>query len=477
MKPSSLTLVLMLASCTPPAKDPPPPEPGCEVSQTAVDFGEVESRELGRSLLLIRNLAQRARRVDIAAPLPPFTLTQPPGRVSISALGSHELIVNFQPNDGLLHLGELTITESNPAPDGEKCDFTIPLSGLGAGGVSIEPTTIDFGHIEPGEIATREIRLHSSRRTPVSFNTLIDPTGGFIGSSLISLSPASGDVPPLGTVVVTLSAEGRIAGVRRGTLTIFSRDAITGRPLNMGGELPSQFTIKVGKPAAQVDAPGVDPWRVGFEATSMPASFSTRRIAVTNVGTSGDVEELALAFGLPSVTIESIRGSPSELSIETPSLSTGLLQGRKLELALTLTPISLGPKEFKVQLLTNDPVQPMRELMVRATAETLPACTMTSPPNVAAMALIPDGGAEASITFTNEGSTPCLVDDLHLESNTAPGYFISSSSAPQVEIAPGGSHVVTVAGPFRTYPGRVGYLEFHIFNRDSHAELINVYFP
>ena len=91
------------------------------------------------------------------------------------------------------------------------------------------------------------------------------------------------------------------------------------------------------------------------------------------------------------------------------------------------------------------------------------------------MALVSDGGAEASITFTNEGSTPCLLDDVRM--HPYPGYFISSSFAPQVEVPPGGSHLVTVAGPFRPYPGGVGSLEFHVFNRDSRREWISVYFP
>jgi hypothetical protein len=147
-------------------------------------------------------------------------------------------------------------------------------------------------------------------------------------------------------------------------------------------------------------------------------------------------------------------------------------------MGVRLLPLSPGPKEFRVQLFFNDPDRPVTEMMIKATAESMPACSMTVQPMTnLQLAPVSDGGIEGSVTFTNTGATPCIVDEARLNTGAIRGFTIVSGEAPQVEVQPGDSYVVTIAGPRPVTPLRIGALEFHIFNSNSVVQNVSVLWP
>lgn len=473
-----LALLVLLASCVPSPtnKQPPPapPNPNCFSVPTEIDFGEVENVQSHSAQVLIRNPSASKRTLTFAEVAPPFSLDAPSGRVDILPFSSQTRTINFNPDNGQLNFGELVITEENPPPDAGVCELTIPLRGLGAGRIGLEPRNLEL-QVEPGEVAMAELRVVNFRRKPVTYDAQLMIDNDPFTLRNLSFDPASGTIPALESVTLTLRIETGSAGRIVGLIQLSARDAATGADVFTEG---GGFSVNVGKPVAEVISDGLDPWRVGYVQPSNPPSYSTRRIVVRNVGSSGLSGNLALKLEQPGFELQAIQGGVDEIAVDVArTLTTGLLQGESAEISLQLGPRSVGMKEFKVQLRLNDPARPLIELMVRANVEALPACTMSWQPRaMLQLAPMPDGGQEGSVTFTNDGLTPCVIDDVRLSADSIGGYSLVSGGAPQIEVPAGESHVVTVAGHGAT-SAPIGSLRFHIFNRDTWDELVQLHSP
>lgn len=469
-----LAFLVALVGCRPAEQSVPPPNP-CTMSPPSIDFGEVVSGQRSASReLVLRNDSDQYRVVEVGVPELPFVFVgRPPESVFINAKSSRLFEVAFQPEDGRLRFGELMITELNTREENGLCNFTVPLQGLGSGRVTLNPPQLLF-KVEPGQTETQELMINNSRRTPVTITPRVFFTTNPLGGEPITVDSTPVVVPAFGSTAVRVNAVPATPGVVHGAIGITFDD---------GTALSSEFVLGAGKPVAEVLPSEVNDWRVRYDPGSTPASISKRRLIVRNVGSSGNVNELALRLGMPALSIEAIQGSPQELFVaDFGKLGEGLLQGDSTELVMTLWPLSLGPKEFRLKLLVNEPLdtpldpQEVIEVMVRANVETMPDCSMKVSPATTLQLTPVNGRLEGSVTFTNTGTTPCIVDDPHL-SQIVPGYFILSGKTDQVEIAPGASYVITVAGPTQLTSGRVGLLEHHIFNRDSSLDAVELRAP
>ena len=168
----------------------------------------------------------------------------------------------------------------------------------------------------------------------------------------------------------------------------------------------------------------------------------------------------------------------SELRVVTPDSAVfgGVPLGEATDLVLHLEPQSLGPRAFKVTLFTNDPFQSERVVTLSAVAVSLPACALqVAPLSVAFLTPIPDAGSVGEVRFTNTGNTRCVLDDVRLASSFSLGFELTAGGVTQLELAPGGVHVVTVRGPAQDDAfGRSGALLFHVFNRDTDQQFIGL---
>lgn len=470
-----LALLVALAGC-PPAADPVLPERPCSVSPLELDFGEVETgRRSPTRTVTVRNDSPVLRVLGLAALEPPFFLEIPTNQLLVPAFGTKVFELGFFPRDGRLHLQDLVFTDELAREGDSKCELTLSLRGLGTGRVSVEPSELAFT-LEPGEVETKELLIINSRRTPATVSALVQLRQSLAGGDPVTVDPTPVVVPAAGAVRLPVRAAPHAPDLVLGELLVSAE-----------GEAPlrSRFSLRAGKPVAEVLPRQVIDWRVQYDRASQPASFSRRRLTLRNVGSSGTLPALALKLGQPAFTVEALQGSLAELVVLTGNQPLdGLAQGESAELVLHLWPLSVGPKEFRLRLFVDeplddpaDPLDPVIEVMVRANAEVMPACTMTVEPASSLQLVEANGRLEGGITFTNTGATPCLVDDLHLASSTLPGYFIESGAAEQVEVLPGASYVIAIAGPVQSLARRVGALEHHIFNRDSRSEVVELLAP
>ena len=466
-----LALLVALAGCPRPP-DPVPVENPCSVTPTSIDFGEVRSgsRSPSRELVL-RNDSPQYKIIDFTVPEPPFLFVgQQAGAIFIPANSAKIFEVAFQPDDGRLHFAELSVVDMDTRYDVEKCELTVPLRGLGSGLVTVSPQQFAL-RSEPGETKTQELLINNSRRTPVTITAQVlfrEPVAG----ELVTVDSGPLEVPAFGSAPLVVRASPSVPTFERGNVIITI--------VEDGSTRLSEFAVIAGKPVAQVLPTELDAWRVPY-----PGNSSRRRLTVRNVGNSGAVDQLKLRTRLPGISVEAIQGSLQEFSVtESPELFLGLVQGQSVELEVRLWPLSLGPKEFKVKVLFDDQLNapmepdPVIEVMVRANVETMPSCTMTVEPQGTLQLAPVNGRLEGSVTFTNTGSTTCIVDDPHLSSTTSPGFFIVSGATAQAEVAAGASYVVTIAGPLQPTSGtRVGALERFIFNRDTQVGSVELRAP
>lgn len=465
-----LALLVALVGCPRP-QEPAPIEHPCSVSTTSIDFGEVRSGSRTSRELVLRNDSPQYKVVDFTVPELPFLFVgQQTGGVFLNANSAKLFEVAFQPDDGRLHFAELSVVDMDKSDNVGRCELTVSLRGLGSGLVTVSPQQFTL-RAEPGETRTQELMINNSQRTPVTVSAQVQFREAVTGGP-VTVDSAPLVVPAFGSVPLVVTATPPTPTFVRGNVIFTLADDGTTRL--------SEFALVAGKPVAQVMPTELNAWRVPY-----PGNSSTRRLTVRNVGNSGAVEQLKLRTRLPGVSVEAIQGSLQEFSVtESPQLLLGLAQDQSVELEMRLWPLSLGPKEFKVKVLFDDQLNapmepdPVIEVMVRANVETMPSCTMTVEP-VDTLQLTPvNGRLEGNITFTNTGSTTCIVDDPHLSSTTAPGFFIVSGATTQAEVAAGASYVVTIAGPLQPTSGtRVGALERFIFNRDTQVGSVELRAP
>jgi hypothetical protein len=97
-----------------------------------------------------------------------------------------------------------------------------------------------------------------------------------------------------------------------------------------------------------------------------------------------------------------------------------------------------------------------------------------APPSVAHLSWIPDAGSFGQVSFTNAGTTACVLDDVRLARVFEPDFRITDGGVAQVELAPGAVHVVTVEGPAPGGFGSSGALLFHVFNPNADQQFIEL---
>lgn len=424
------------------------------MSQLEVDFGEVETVTDPFAFpeffaVRVTNVSNTTRALRSNLPQGPFSLSPPLHAIEalVQPRGFIDLGIQFLPPDGRLHLSSV---ELNAGPG---CTATINLRGLGSGSIAFEPRFLDFGFLEPGRQKTLEVKLVNSRRVPVNVPVLrLDSRELQVFSANL---PSQLLLPALSSTTFSITAAPQQEDTFTASLFVST----------LFGHAETFMQVVGGTPVADVSPRAITVPVVGFSTGSREPSFSERVLRVRNVGTTGASTEAALRVLPPFVRVTALDGGVAdELAVVIlPTLSSPIARGEELEVLLRLKPTAPGPRSYMLTVFTNDPVQPEHVVTYEADVQALPRCELRiEPQQELVLTARPDGRSQGTISFINQGSTACIVDDLRLTAGTPTSFTLVNAPA-QVEVGPGQTASITVGGP-RTILANTGELGFHVFN-------------
>jgi hypothetical protein len=345
------------------------------------------------------------------------------------------------PSDGLEHRGKLELHSSDGG-----CEGSVELRGLGSGRLAAVPSSLEF-KLNPGQIAKQQISLQNSRRTPVRFQLSVD---GF--SNALGVTRTADTIPPGGTITLTVRAAPTLWSQFTDAVVIFSEKE----------QLRIPVTVTPTSPSLEVTPLAID---VPLAAVG---DFVDRTFRITNVGNTGDRDAPRLSFmGPPTVVL----GNREEVEF-FPAALPFLAEGQSFELTMRVRFFSPGPRMFQVALFAIPEFVARSPLTFTTEAKSWQSCTMqVDPRSSLQLQDVGDGGVVGQVSFTNSGSTLCVVDNLRLQSSAL---SMISGGAAQAQVPAGSSHQVTIAGP--SSPD-AGTLRFHILNMNGLDESLELLPP
>ena len=440
MSRPAILILLLLSSCE-------ENEPGAlEFDPLELDFGDVEPTLDGgqTKLVTLRNSSALNAACSFGEPLSEPFATPVTREFLLNSGSTKDIPITFRPTDGLLHLGTLKLTSS----DGS-CNVSLPMRGLGSGVLVAQPQQLIF-KLGVGERQTRELRVESSRRTP----TPISLRWVTNGSPFTYGTPQGLTVPASRGLTIEVDASPTTWDPTNAVLRITG----AGQELNvLAVYVPSSPQLEA-RPRV-LDVPRVP---VG--------EFAERTFRIGNVGMSGDfLRRLEIT--------QIISSDPVEVDIVAANVGGTLFEGSWEDVRLRVRPTSPGPKNYRVLIAASPSFVEPIEVTISTIAEVLQPCTMeVAPVSLLVLGDAADGGLEGRVTFTNRGTTRCLIDNPGLDAGTS-GFAITAGGGSQIEVLPAGTHEVSIAGARLPAGSIVGAFGFHVFRDGGAEEWIEVRAP
>ena len=78
------------------------------------------------------------------------------------------------------------------------------------------------------------------------------------------------------------------------------------------------------------------------------------------------------------------------------------------------------------------------------------------------------------VTFTNTGTTVCLLDDVRLRRPSDPSFHLRAGGVDQRQLAPGEVHTVIISGPDAGSSERTSQLGFHVLNPNGDRQFVEL---
>ncbi|MBX7097253.1 MAG: choice-of-anchor D domain-containing protein [Myxococcaceae bacterium] len=433
-----------------------------------------------------------------------FTPETPKGDFVIPAGKKKTIGITFAPTQAADYLALVTMRAADGCPD-----VTVKLIGTGVtNALTWAPSPLNFGYITPGLSQTLDLTFSNFGRKQVDISMLkpllndyevVAPTTGKLTVASIEGADGkvnrdmTGAVVP-STAVVTIKFTPKNLGPRNSQLSF-----VTNLAKQMNGNAPLQGYG--GGPDIDVKpSPILNFGRVAYFANASPASYAQRKMTITNVGTrptppdpKANLRLGKAGNGAPYFEVQGVGGAdPAELCVGAfdtsgkctyapattgqgaydPQLGLEAAGTRAiLDVPVRVTPKSVGQREWKVIIYSNDADEASYEVTVRAEAVILPPCNYTiAPPSLNFGLLTPPDYKDLSFSIKNNGVASneiCLVSTLDMKSGSDPIFSLPAGALDNVEIQPGQSISVPVrAWPQGTVPAAVqnvtGQVEFSI---------------
>jgi hypothetical protein len=441
--------------------------PCLEAKPSSIDFGEIEHPLNGFQRVELFNNSSLPILVHALPRNGPFSISPLDGADLPLSPGAHRTVeVQFSNTDALLHNGTIDLT------GGPDCDTSISLRALGSGTVSVEPSPLDFGFLAPGQSKTLEVRITNTRRTAVPLISLELQESSSVGTAFIANPPSLPfELPPMSSSSILITATPP-------TDLTFDAQLVVA---TMFGVARGDLRVTGGGPIAQLVPNEIDIPLANFEPSVLGESaFVERRVVLRNVSTLGRSSLARLQVVAPILDLELADGGiDDEVTVVLPPevlLGLGLDLGQELEFFVRVAPKSIGQRSHRVIFFTNDPLQAEQELLMTVNAVSLGRCSMrVEPRDELQLSPTPDGRSRGTISFINEGTNRCVVDDPGFTIMTSPEFSILDPVS-QFVVEPGTTRTLTIEGP-RSAMNVDGTLSFHVLNPDREREFIVLHAP
>ena len=466
-------------------------------SPASVNFGSAAPGDTRSQTVTIRNLLLSA--VTLNAPSLTGTdvaafANGAPSPTTVAAGATATIVVTFQPVDSGAKSASLVVTSTSAG------SVTIPLSGTGSGGLTVSPTTIDFGTVQPGASASSTVTITNTDATGVTLTPPFAITGAN-AADFGAGAPGTAALAGGSSTSLALSFQPAAPGPKSAALQITTSSGTT-RTVILGG-IGTCPAITVSGPlpngsagmlyAGIVNASGGDaPYSFSVSGGTLPGGLTLSASGVLSgtpnaTGTFTFTVQAAVANGcsgnapftvnvVPAPIV--LTASPATLTFGIVPISTPATQ------TVTLTNVSASPIVLSTPFTLSgadsarfSAAAPGASALGPGASTTTAVTFLPSTGGVrnATLTVSPSGGAPVAVTLTGAGAvaTPVVVSEfrfhgpaggsdefVEIYNNTdAPidisGWMLMGSS----NGSPTGTRATVPAGV--TLPGRTHYLFVH----------------
>ncbi len=426
-----------------------------------LDFGNVMQDDIGIQTFVIRNPSQLPVEATIgeissgsgdhdAFSFAPEGIR---GTAGIDPDGERLVAFEFRPTAQKTYLAYVKARASAQCPE-----RNIKLVGAGVGSVLVwEPTVLDFKYVPPGVEVTKEVTFRN-------FGTKDAELEKIRSSNMQEFRVVAAAGADATRLTVPKAEKGSEGQWTPGTATL----TIAFKPVVLGARTTQLHfaTNLLKQPAGSVTLTGfgggpdihVTPFpRLNFGQVAYFAgsnAFQKRKVTVMNVGTAPAAGDVEANLHLENVQVVPGNGAADgEFTAALVGYATqagieARAPGNVAIIEVTITPASVGMKQAKLLIPSNDPDEPVVELVVSADVVVLPPCQYTVTPTQLSFGLIqPPNYRDLSFVVTNVGTGAgdvCLLSSLDLAAESDVAFSLPNGPIDQLQLDPGGSETVVV---------------------------------
>jgi hypothetical protein len=311
------------------------------LSASALDFGAVSTSSTSMRTLIVQNTGNAALNISSQSiggmHAADFTVTRP--AVSpIAGGGSDYAEIRFAPGATGQRTATLTIQSNDP----NQPTILVSLSGIGSSGaqprISTNATLLDFGTVNVSTISTRDLVITNTGTSTLTLSgqTVSGPMFSLLTASTTTILPSQS-----GTARVTFTPSA--IGTYNGTLEIASNDPST----------PS-LSIALRGICGSVSGPRLVLSRTVVDYGPVPLGTPKEEdVDISNNGTSDLV-----------ISQHSLGGADAFQFSIRQTASSPIAPSTKSTVHIIHNPSSFGSKVAKVSIASNDPGQPVTDILL-----------------------------------------------------------------------------------------------------------------
>ncbi|MBI2376946.1 MAG: choice-of-anchor D domain-containing protein [Deltaproteobacteria bacterium] len=424
--------------------------PKVTVTPTELDFGEVTISQRKDLSLTLQNESPFAQPVRLG-PIPLDQVAfgtragaREPGpndplEAEIPANGTLDVTVWFSPPEERRYEAKLPVSYC------PTCSTEVTLRGLGTKpSVIVDPAAIDFGNLLPNQLpADRTFVVRNVGSTNASVYSVEMVPGS---SSEFALAPQASFpalLTPGAELLVLVEYSGIAPGLDEGSVRV--ETSAWNDPSTSVDE-----TIQFVSLRATYSGPDINPLPVSVNFGTvpiLPAAPVARNLLLQNIGnTPLTISNIVFNSPTAEITVGAL-----------PSFPRAVAPGDSVTLALAYRPNDAGLDTAKVIVSSDDPDESTLTVEVRGIGGVPDTCSISVTPSIVNFGLVERGRvASLPLDVKNGGSVPCSVSGIHLEGDPS----FTSASPPDVSIAPGLQHRVTLSYAPTAYANHQSELVF-----------------
>ncbi len=291
-------------------------------------------------------------------------------------------------NADAMGLFDATLTIQSNAEGNAAVAVTLSASVIGLSDINIEPTQIDFGTVTLGQAAQRTLTVHNAGTADLTVFAIELAGGSFDLSGDTSFTLAPG-----GSQSVTVSFGPETPGAHETTLTIKCSD-----------HNQPAWVVVVSGAALGVPRLAVEPLTLDFGTVALGQS-SQRILTLRNVG-SGEL------------LVSDLHSDQPAFAVSAPT-RFGLEPGTQREVILQLAPVSAGPQQGTLTIVSDDSAQP--EVAVALVGHTADVPKISTEPDRLDFGSVAVGSSsQLSLTVRNIGGPLLEVSGISVDRGVPP---------------------------------------------------------